>query len=383
MSRRTASNLVRIGLDADLITGAKTGIGRYVFELLKALEIQLPNAEFYLYSQFPVAMPSNSGRWIARVDPHANRIKHIAWLKLRCGAMCKRDGVDVFWATATMFPALAESVRRVSTVYDLNHKIVPETMPVATLWAYRLFFARDVRSADAVTAISQGTSDKLKQYVGRSADVIVHPAADAALARAADADIARVRAKYAIFSPYLLAVATLEPRKNLGLLIDVFTSLKQGNSLPHNYELLLVGGKGWKDSELSRKIEAGRALGVRTLGFLPDEDLTPFYSGCEAFLFPSLYEGFGMPVLEARACGARVLATDIPEIREAGGPDTHYCKPDFASLRGGILSVLGSPVRRSADQLTTWHEAAKVFAPVLLGHKSVLQPEGQKVTCPR
>jgi glycosyltransferase involved in cell wall biosynthesis len=103
------------------------------------------------------------------------------------------------------------------------------------------------------------------------------------------------------------------------------------------------------------------------LGRVPDSDLAALYSGCDAFVFPSIYEGFGIPVLEARACGARVVATDTPEIREAGGDGTTYIAPTPEGLRSGILHVLSRPKRQTMATLClpTWEESATTLARVL------------------
>lgn len=357
---------LRIGLDGQPLHGRRTGIGRYVFELCRALDSTLPNATFHVYSQTRVEMPCISPRWIARFDDRYARSKHPIWLKFHCGDLCKQDDLDVFWATGAMFPKLPKHVRRIGTVHDLNIYVAPHTMPMLRLWAHRAFFARDIKSADCICTVSRGTWDKLQQYVGRNADMVVYPAVDAKFVKASPSDIARVRAKYEINASFLLAVATLEPRKNLALLIDAFRSLKETGALSSEYELLLVGGKGWRDSALTRRIESHKSWGVRPLGYLPDEDLPALYTASEAFVFPSIYEGFGMPVLEARACGARVLTTDIPELREAGGNDAQYCAPTLPAIKLGILSILDStrPVVR-AHELPSWKRSAELFGSLL------------------
>ena len=109
--------------------------------------------------------------------------------------------------------------------------------------------------------------------------------------------------------------------------------------------------------------------GVIALGYVPDDDLPALYSGCDVFVFPSIYEGFGIPVLEARACGARVVATDIPEIREAGGDSTTYVMPTSEGIRSGIMRVLSQPQTASTGTMRphTWEESAVTFARLLIG----------------
>ena len=361
---------MRLGIDGRTLQGRRAGVARYVYELCKALDAALPEALFFVYSQSAVTLPVASERWISRIDPLGHRVKNVAWLKFRCGALARHDDLDVFWAPETLLPRLPKRARTVSTVHDLNYKIVPDTMPATALWAHRLFFGADVRRADSVVAVSQGTSDRLRHFVGRSADVIVRPCVDERFAPASMQAVRECRLKYGILQPFLLAVATLEPRKNVAMLLDVFTSMRSTGELPSDIELVLVGGTGWKDSAVAQRIQAGQANGVRALGYVADDDLPALYTASEALVLPSKYEGFGIPVLEARACGTRVLTSDIPELREAGGADATHCEPTPEGLRNGLLAVLSRPRPQAAGVRRGWHEAGQRFATVLRGGSS-------------
>jgi glycosyltransferase involved in cell wall biosynthesis len=165
-----------------------------------------------------------------------------------------------------------------------------------------------------------------------------------------------------------MALGTWEPRKNLTMLVDVFVRMKAEGLLP-KHRLILVGERGWRDGKFARLVRAAADHGVMTLGRVPDSDLPAFYSGCDAFVFPSVYEGFGLPVLEARACGAPVVATDIPEIREAGGDGATYISPTEEGLRSGILDVLSRENARTMATLCwpTWEKSAATLAGILCG----------------
>jgi glycosyltransferase involved in cell wall biosynthesis len=144
--------------------------------------------------------------------------------------------------------------------------------------------------------------------------------------------------------------------------------MKSEGLLP-KHRLILVGERGWRDGKLAGIVRAAADHGVMALGRVPDGDLPALYSGCDAFIFPSIYEGFGIPVLEARACGARVVATDTPEIREAGGDGTTYITPTPEGLRSGILHALSGQKRQTMPTLCwpTWEESATTLAGVLRG----------------
>lgn len=362
--------MLRIGIDGRALQGRRTGVGRYVFELCRELDEQLQDAAFFVYSNKPVEMPVLSDRWTLRLDPlsWAAKLKSVLWLKLRCGALCRQDDLDVFWGAATFLPSLPHTVRTIVTVYDLNYKIVPETMSRTHLWGFKLFFSRDILRSDIVTAISEGSSSRLHGFVGRSADAIVYPAIDAAFRPQSDSAIQDLLDKHSFSRPYLLAVATWEPRKNLELLIRVFLDMKSRGELPGR-KLVLVGGRGWKDERLVGLLAGTDS--VVPLGYVPDEDLPALYSGAELFVFPSIYEGFGMPVLEAAACGARVVASDIPEVREAGGANATYTEPTANGICRGIVRALSEKPAQyeAADELTSWKKSAENLVSIIIGNK--------------
>lgn len=172
---------IKIGIDGRELEGQRRGIGRYIFELCRELDRLLPNAEFYIYSREPIEMPVISRRWIPRIEPwsRARRLSPLLWLKIRGGALCHNDGLDAYWGSAVFLPKLDRGVRTVSTVYDLCFRLTPETFVFGHLLGVRMFFARDVRKADTVLSISEGTSARLNSYLGRTADAIVRPAVSA------------------------------------------------------------------------------------------------------------------------------------------------------------------------------------------------------------
>jgi glycosyltransferase involved in cell wall biosynthesis len=363
---------VRVGLDGRALQGRRTGVGRYVFEICRELDTLLPDAEFFVYAPGPVELPVSSGRWHCRLEKRrwALGLKPIAWLKLRAGALCRQDRLDVFWGCATLFPVLSAGVRRLTTVYDLTFRVAPDTMGTTHLVAQHLFFRRDVRRAHQRTAISHGTAARLQEWLGGPPAAVAPPGVSAAFRPAEPTTVARTLATLGITGPYFLAVATWEPRKNLELLIRVFRSMQSDGHLP-DYRLVLAGGPGWKDERLRALLPGGsgseRARASETVmafGFVSDEQLAQLYSGCRAFVFPSRYEGFGIPLLEARACGAAVVATDLPELREAGGDATIYVAPTPEGLRTGLLQVIArpAPAPLSPGRLPSWRGSASVLA---------------------
>ena len=364
MRERYRAGPIRIGVHGAPLSGTKSGIGRYVFELCQQLDRLLPDAEFFVYSQTPPSSPLPSNRWHLRLASGASRrLSGYGWLKFASRGLIRKDRLDAFWATRTLLPPLDRTTGSVSTVYDLNHILVPETMNTVNRVAHSLWLRRDVLNSDQVISISAGTAMRLEKHFGRVSDAIASPGTDERYRAASEIQIEEVLSRHGIAKPYLLAVGTLEPRKNLATLVHAFLALRQARELEF-HTLVLAGPGGWKQSELSRDLAIG-VSGVTTLGYVPEADLPALYSGCDLFVMPSLYEGYGMPAAEARACGVRILASDFPELREAGGPHARYVPPTKESLMEGLRAALDDP-RPPPERSSCWDESARTLADALL-----------------
>lgn len=346
-----------IGIDGRAFYGAHAGTGRYVTELCKVLDAALPEASFLVYGNRLLALPVSNGRWRQRGGGSviASRMSAALWYFLCAGKLAKHDGVDVFWGAANFLPlGLRKETPAILTVYDFVYRLFPQTLNVSHRLAYRLFFNSGLYRAQRVIAISQGTSDRLSKLLGRSADMVIRPRVATTFYPPRPEKVLEVRDRYGIDFPYFLSVSTLEPRKNLEMLIDAFLQMRSAGELP-NVGLVLVGQQGWKDQRLIDAVANAKALGSRIVltGYLPDEWLPALYAGATAVVMPSLYEGFGMPVLEAKCCGARIVASDIPEIREAGGDGPIYIAPTLEGIKRG----LGFAYTLPPGNISTTHEA--------------------------
>jgi len=358
---------MNIGIDGRSFLNNRTGIGRYVWQLCKELDKLLPDAQFFVYSHLPIEMPVTSQRWRLRVDtaPFARFMKPILWLKYRCGCLCKKDKLDVFWGAATFLPTLQNKVKKIITVYDLSYVITPNSMGILHRQAFKLYFKKDLYKADAIMTISDGTAQRLETIFNIKTSLIIKPAIDSSFKKAGDEEINECLNKYNIKRPYILAVATWEPRKNLERLVKTFQDMKKEGLVPA-HTLVLVGGRGWKDSKIAAIIKNDSGM-ILPLGFVSDTHLAPLYSGSDLFVFPSEYEGFGMPVLEARACGAQVVTSDTPELREAGGDDAIYVTPTSHGIRNGILKALEQSGKKEEKSMlfSNWEDSGKIIANIL------------------
>ncbi|MBB6242324.1 glycosyltransferase family 1 protein [Rhodanobacter sp. MP1X3] len=352
---------MKIGIDASRLKAGMTGVGRYTEGILAPLDRELPDATFVLYARRQCSVVLPSSRWSVRSDLHPilSRLPTPQWIHYRLMSMAKSDGLDVFWAANTLVPrGLEASAPCVTTVHDLIHLFVPETLPPLTRLGYGRWFDADVRRADKVVVISQGTAERLRDRLGRHADGIAYPAVPVLPLDRGTA--AETLSKLGVRRPFLLTVGTRAPRKNLVSVVAAVKLLKARGQLL-DYQLVMAGGEAWNRSNRSVEQDNGSDW-IKPLGHVSDEMLAALYSHAEAFLFPSLYEGYGMPVIEARALGCRVITSDSPELREAGGATTTYVAPTPQGIAAGLELALAKPAPVPVKLDHDWDDAGKVMA---------------------
>jgi glycosyltransferase involved in cell wall biosynthesis len=249
----------------------------------------------------------------------------------------------LYHATEHLLPYLP-TTPTVLTVHDLIFERYPQHHTWRNMLYLRAAMPRYVAAATAIIAVSQQTKADLVELYGADADKIfvVYEGIDAAFAPAPAAEMVRVRTQYSPERPYLLMVGTLEPRKNHAAALHALARLK-AQGFP--YRLLVVGGQGWRFAPIRQLVDdLGLAGDVTFTGYVPLADLPPLYTGADCVLLPSLYEGFGFPVLEAMACAAPVVcsnASSLPEV--AGGAALLVPPTDAQALADAVALLLTQP----------------------------------------
>lgn len=272
----------------------------------------------------------------------------------------------VYHATEHLLPRLQTPT--VLTVHDLIFERYPEHHTQRNRLYLRVAMPLYVKAASAIIAVSRHTQRDLVELYGADPRKIhvVYEGVDERFRPAEEGEIRRVAEQYSPDRPYLLMVGTLEPRKNHAAALRALARLKAWG-WPHR--LLLVGGQGWLFEPIRQQIEAdGLGGDVHFGGYVPDEDLAPLYSGAAAVLVPSLYEGFGFPVLEAMACGAPVVCSSASSLPEVAGEAALLVRPDddlglahavhLLLSQGAAAQMLGEMGRVQAAQYR-WDTCAR------------------------
>ncbi len=253
------------------------------------------------------------------------------------------DG-QIYHATEHLLPRLPKSTATVLTVHDLIFERFPQHHTLTNRLFLKLAMPLFVRRADAIIAVSHSTKqDLVDLYSTPPAKIhVIHEGIDERFAPIGPPGVHGVKSKYSPDRPYLLMVGTLEPRKNHAAALDLLARLKAAE-FPHR--LVIAGGKGWLFDPIQRQVDAlGLTDDVVFAGFVPDEALPALYTGAACVVMPSLYEGFGFPVLEAMACGAPVVCSNVSSLPEVAGDAALLVDPlDGDALFAAVRRVLTEP----------------------------------------
>jgi glycosyltransferase involved in cell wall biosynthesis len=342
---------MRIGMDITPATAHRTGVGEYVLHVLEHLVPQLSAGERLLgWStglHAPVSIPAAVS---SRHYPVPTRAAYALWRHFPHPCVDRLlGGVDVFHATNYFLPPTAKA-KRVLSIYDLSFLVEPRWASPKIVGPFSREVPRFAREADAVLTCSEHSRQDIVRLCGLPADR-VHVAYGAPDPIFAPQDRAvaqsRMRAVLGCDSPYVLYVGTLEPRKNIETLLRAFAAVKDC----HPHRLLFVGATGWNMGHLTGLIEElGLVDRVSLPGYLPTrQDLVAAYSAADLFVLPSHYEGFGLPLVEAMACGCPAIASNTSCLPEVGGDAVCYFPaPDDTSLAQSMTNLLGNPELRGA-----------------------------------
>lgn len=343
---------MRIAINAALAGPRATGIGVYAWSLARALPHI--DAGQHSYDIFLGGIPENAREsessneraqhHVVRVDSSAQRLTWDTWGISRAVERC---GADVLHSTSSYLP-WAPPGPCVLTVHDLAIYRYPEAFRLANRTIGRRLFESSLRRATMLIAPSEATRRDVVDLCDVRPDrvAVIPEAADRMFQPGIDVrEIDRVRERYGLRFPYVLSVATAEPRKNLVRLLAAFRAIHA--ALPFPCTLVLVGQEGWHNEALASTARALLRAGIlRITGYVPRSDLPALYSGASVFAYPSLFEGFGLPALEALACGVPVLTSTSSALPEVVGDAALLVDPTSTeAIAAGLYMLLTDSAR--------------------------------------
>lgn len=371
---------MHVAIDYTSAVHQGAGIGRYTRNLVRALaELDVSN-QYTLFIAGGWGEGDALGSWPdnyrVRSVPLSDRLVNIFWQRLRMPLPIQifTGGIDLFHSPDFVLPPVGRAPALL-TVHDLSFLRVPEHFVPGFRAYLEGAVSRGVGQACHILADSQNTRRDLIELMCVSPDKVsvVYPGVEARFRKVTDEEIlGRVRGRYGLPQCFILGLGTLQPRKNFDGLIRAFRQVlasKSARDLSKDPHLVICGGLGWMYKETLALVEHHGLKGrVHFTGFVADEDLPALYSLASAFAFPSWYEGFGLPVLEAMACGTPVVVADnssLPEV--VGTAGLMVSAADRDQLAEALLSVITDESRRSALASAgrvqaanfTWEKAAK------------------------
>lgn len=342
------------GIDANALTRThRTGTERYVFELLREMK-ELPLREderVILYASGPIPdldpLPEN---WELKLLPWNFPVK--GWTHARLSLELARRAPHVFFSPAHEVPLATGKSKVVSTVHDVAFRRLADIYPskgrARQEWAIR----RAIKRSEKLIAVSQTTKDDLMQLYSVSDQKIsvVHEAVRPELF-SVDAHMGN----------YILSIGRVEKKKNIANLVEAFDLFKKKTG--SDTKLKLAGSLGFGSEEILQKIEASPfKQDIELLGFVPDDQMIPLLCGARVYAFPSWYEGFGIPALEAMAAGVPLVASDISTLREVAGDAALFASPEDRSALARQLEAAVLDENMRSHLIQKGHERLKQFS---------------------
>ena len=365
-----------IGIDASrAIVARRTGTENYSLQVIRGLAHAGPEHRYRLYLREPAPpglLPEGPNVEPVVLGPHR------LWTHLGLAREMRRRPPEVLLVPAHVVP-LIHPAGTVVTVHDVGYRFFPRQHTLLSRLYLDASTRYSCRAAQRVVADSEATARDLAREYGIPPGkiTVVYPGLDPTFGRAGAPAQDAVRRRYLLPRPFVLYVGTIQPRKNLVRLVEAWARLPSSWA---SVDLVLAGQSGWLAAEVYRRVrQLGLEGRVRFPGYVAQEDLPALFSAAECFVMPSLYEGFGLPVLEAMACGTPVVCSHASSLPEVAGDGALTVAPDDAdALAAAMRRVLVDGSLRDALRARglawakrfTWEETARRTAEV---YRSVLE----------
>jgi glycosyltransferase involved in cell wall biosynthesis len=345
-----------IGIDISRTVEEVMGVGSYAKNLIYALAKIDSENDYLLYGIFYDCYPKE---WKKAAIPKSPNFKlyqknSLSWLVRRKWRNGRKYGekllgqIDLLHSTAYTMPPIS-TIKAVVTIHDLSCFVYPQYHTEANYQFVTKNVHQAARHANFIIADSENTKKEIIRFLHvpeEKIDVIYLAAGEAFNKKCSSESIIQIRNKYGIKNPYFLVVGSIEPRKNLASALIAFKALREIRRI--DYQFVVAGGKGWENEsfyQLLKKLNIDNSL-ILT-GYIPEGDLPGLYQGAEVFVYPSFYEGFGLPVLEAMASGTPVITSNTSSLPEVAGDAAVLINPtEIFDLYEAMEAVVTKPSLR-------------------------------------
>lgn len=360
-----------------LFSNSRSGVGQYVKRLTEAMQQLEPKNTYTVFGFHFIfkrnlppddISPAFARKYIRLIPGRAYNLLYKKVVKLPIDILLRSRPDIVIYGNFAFWP-LWTGAKSIVVVHDLGFVDVPEYVETKNRAFLQKFVPYSIKKATHIVTISDHARRRIIETYGVSPDriSIVPPSVDHSVYYPRKKlEISASRKKYKLPKEYFLFVGTLEPRKNLVGLLDAYASLPV--SIRNRYPLVLVGGRGWADDEIQNRLAQYKDLPIIRPGYVHDDDMPAVMSGARALLWPTYYEGFGMPPLESMACGTPVLTSNTTSLPEVVGESALTVNPfDISDITRGIYKIAtdnslheqlrSSGIRRANS--FSWNESAK------------------------
>lgn len=354
---------MRIAFDGTTLTPGRTGVGYYTEHLLQHLarEVESTGDEIVVLSNKTIDTERPLPAHVRVHDGHRFPVR-IGWMQMLAARALDAVRPDVAHFTNGMIP-IGSSVSTIVTIHDMSLRLYPQCHPVRRLLLNRPLMHVAIKQAASIVTVSDSARRDLLRLHGVAPDrvSVVHEAASPSFRPITDrSELDRARAKYRLPPQFVLYVGTIEPRKNLSRLVDAFADAR-ARGIPHH--LVCVGPYGWSSRDLARRVERlGLDGSVHFTGYAKFEDLPAIYNLADLFVFPSLYEGFGLPVVEAMASGLPVITSNTSSLGEIAGDGATTIDPTNTDALADAIARLATDEELRRDIAGRGLQRARTFS---------------------
>jgi len=366
-------------IDSIPLLSPLTGIGRYIYEISKELEKKdtFETSYFYGYYSHTLMKPSHKPalKSMKSIITKFTFFKKLAREIILLLGKINAKSYDIYWEPNLLPNQNIKTKKLITTVHDFSFVLHKEYHPKERIEYIDKYFTKNIIKSDMIITGSHFTKNEILQrldFKEEQIEVIYHGIDHNLFQVYSNEDL---KVDFELPKKFILSVGSIEPRKNLIGLLEAYSKLSL--EIKKEYKLVIAGFKGWENKEIMALIEKNQE-NIHYLGFISDKELSIVYNLASLFVFPSFYEGFGLPVLEAMACGTPVVCSDSSSIPEVGGDAVVYCDPNNTDdISNKIVQVLNDTELQKSMKVSgikrakefTWEKSAsqhiKVFQKVL------------------